>query len=147
MKKKGIAVILAMLVMACCFLTFGTIQTQAKTYRYCGSLLPLKNVIMYYPSMHKQIGYIYKAKLTRKKITLYGYFVRYDGTRGQKGKKYISGKKTFKLAKNVICEGVEEDRYPKFTIAQTRSLLANLNGLYFSVYVKNGKVTRLRFAS
>lgn len=148
MAKKRFAVMLTTLVMMfCCFVTLGTVQAQAKTYRYCGSLLPKSAVTGRYASVYKQGGYIYKAKLTNKKITLYGRLVRYNGTDGEKGKKYITGKKTFKLAKNVKCDGVGGETYFKYTLSQTRTALKRLNGLYFVVYVKNGKVTRLRFCS
>lgn len=149
MKKKKFTVMLATLVtlMICCFAAFGTVQAQAKTYRYCGSLLPKSTVTGSSASSYKPSGYIYKSKLTSKKITLYGRMVRYNGASGSKGKKYITGKKTFKLAKNVKCDGVGGETYFRYTLAQTRACLKRLNGLYFVVYVKNGKVTRLRFCS
>lgn len=147
MKKKSSTIMLAtfVLLMIFCFAASGTAQAKSKTYRYGGCLVR-KSVAAAYPS-YKVTGYIYKSKLTSKKITLYGRLARYNGTSGEKGRKYITGKKTFPLAKKVKCEGVGGETYTKYTLSKTRSMLKNLNGLYFVVYVKNGKVTRMRFCS
>lgn len=144
MKKNRFLARLAVLLLLvlCCTASVGTVQSEAKTYRYCGSLLSKSIAKQAHP-----IGYFYKAKLGSAKLTLYGECFRYNGTSGFKGKKILSGKKTFKLAKNVkyyYSGGLE---YTKTTKKSAKATMKRLNGLYLTVLVKDGKVTKITFSS
>lgn len=117
-------------------------NSSTKTYRYCGSMLKKKNV--YLPDM----GYVYKAKLTGKKLVLNGRLLRYKGASGKKSKLLRNKKHTFRLAKNVkfYSVGGEMPAY-RVTRKQFRYTMTRYNGLYLSVYVKNGKVTKMYISS